>query len=161
MYNNSVVSMPQHNNFDGSVSIKSSNSGTFTMGQLKESRVDTNFKSSKKSLNLEGHERSKESLVINNELKTENSNKYLSKFKQNLDSLNKNDMNKDNKDDKNIEILNVNNNADIEMNYFVKEFTQKLEYLESKLDKQEKLNDQLKNYNETLENKLINSNNET
>jgi len=46
------------------------------------------------------------------------------------------------------------------MTYFVKDFSQKLEMLENKLDKQVKQNEKLKNYNDSLENKLINSKND-
>jgi len=42
----------------------------------------------------------------------------------------------------------------------VKDFSLKLEMLENKLDKQVEQNEKLKNYNDVLENKLINSKNE-
>lgn len=63
--NNSIVNMPltTANNFDGSISIKSSNSGTFTIGQLKESRVASNFKNSIKSIHQDDKERFNKEII--------------------------------------------------------------------------------------------------
>lgn len=66
-------------------------------------------------------------------------------------------MNKQSDRDKN-EINKFNSND--EMTQFVKDFSLKLEMLENKLDKQVEQNEKLKNYNDVLENKLINSKNE-
>lgn len=91
MLNTDTDAILNHNKFDGSVSMRSS--GTFTIGQLKESKVISNYKNSKILSREEEKALSIDQDTKNKDIKNEKDNNYeINQFTKNDEDLNSNNL---------------------------------------------------------------------